>query len=72
MGSASGHHVYSPREIALAAGVAEDDVLAAVGYARELVPHGEAVQTRLQRVAQGMAFACLRHRTWAGVGLWTN
>ncbi len=44
MGSASGHHAYSPREIALAAGVAEDDVLAALGYARELVPHDEAVR----------------------------
>lgn len=36
--------LYSRREIALAAGVSEADVLAALGPAREFVPHDEAVQ----------------------------
>jgi protein TonB len=36
--------LYSPREIALAAGVSEADVLAVVGREREFVPHDEAVR----------------------------
>ena len=35
---------YSPLEIAQAAGVAEADVLAVLGYGRQLVPHAEAVR----------------------------
>src|SRR2546427_8400262 len=35
---------YSRREIALAAGVSEADVLAVLGPAREFVPHAEAVR----------------------------
>lgn len=55
MRSPSGHDLYSPREVALAAGVPEADVLAALG-ARGLVPHAEAVRLgrRLaQRVTAG-------------------
>ena len=48
MHSASAHDLYSPAEIAQAAGVPEEDVLAALGHARKLVPHGEAV--RLGRI----------------------
>ena len=44
MRSALAHDSYSPQEIAQAAGVPEADVLAAVGYGRELVPHGEAIR----------------------------
>ena len=44
MRSAFAHDVYSPLEIAQAAGVPEADVLAALGFARELVPHAEAVR----------------------------
>jgi periplasmic protein TonB len=36
--------LYTPREIALATGVPEADVLAALGPAREFVPHDEAVR----------------------------
>src|ERR1700737_1374396 len=36
--------LYSPREIALAAGVSEAEVLAVLGPAREFVPYDEAVQ----------------------------
>ena len=37
--------VYSPREIALAAGVAEEQVVTALGGSRHTyVPHGEAVR----------------------------
>ncbi len=50
MRSPSGHDLYSPREIALAAGVPEADVLAALG-ARGLVPHAEAVRLG-RRLAQ--------------------
>jgi protein TonB len=44
MRSASAHDLYSPREIAQAAGVPEAEVLAALGYARQLIPHAEAVR----------------------------
>ena len=44
MRSAFAHDSYSPLEIAQAAGVAEADVLAVLGYGRELVPHAEAVR----------------------------
>ena len=56
MRSASTHDLYSPREIAQAAGVPEADVLAALGHARELVPHAEAVRLGrmlVQRAAGG-------------------
>ena len=56
MGSASGHDRYSPREVALAAGVPEADVLAALGHARGLIPHDKAVQLGrllVQRAAGG-------------------
>jgi periplasmic protein TonB len=43
MRSVSAHDSYSPLEIAQAAGVPEADVLAALGDARGLVPHAEAV-----------------------------
>jgi periplasmic protein TonB len=52
--------LYSRREIALAAGVAEADVLALIGPAREFVPHDEAVRlgrllaaAAVQRLASG-------------------
>ena len=48
MRSASAHHHYSPSEIARAAGVPVADVVVALGPARELIPHGEAV--RLGRI----------------------
>ena len=48
MHPASADDLYSPGEIAQAAGVPEADVLAALGYARTLVPHAEAV--RLGRI----------------------
>ena len=44
MRSAFAHDSYTPLEIAQAAGVPEADVLAALGYSRELVPHAEAVR----------------------------
>ena len=44
MRSASAHDLYSPLEIAQAAGVPEADVLALLGHARGLVPHAEAVR----------------------------
>jgi protein TonB len=44
MRSASARDLYSPAEIARAAGVAEIDVRAALGGARQLVPHAEAVR----------------------------
>ncbi len=44
MHSASTHDLYSPIEIAQAAGVPEADVLALLGHARGLVPHAEAVR----------------------------
>ena len=44
MSSAFAHDSYSPLEIAQAAGVPEADVLIALGYARERVPHVEAVR----------------------------
>ena len=44
MRSAFAHDSYSPLEIAQAAGVPEADVLAALGYARDLVPRAEAVR----------------------------
>jgi protein TonB len=56
MRSASAHDLYSPREIAQAAGVPETDVRAALGHARELVPHAEAVRLGrmlVQRAAGG-------------------
>ena len=56
MRSAFAHDSYTPREIAQAAGVPEADVLVALGYARELVPHGEAVSIGRMLV---------RHRAWA-------
>ena len=48
MHPASADDLYSPGEIAQAAGVPEADVLAALGCARTLVPHAEAV--RLGRI----------------------
>src|SRR5258708_39844843 len=56
MYSASGHDLYTPREIALAAGVPEADVLAALDQTRNLIPHGEAVRlgrALAQRAAGG-------------------
>lgn len=44
MRSTSAHDLYSPLEIAQAAGVPEADVLAVLGHARGLVPHAEAVR----------------------------
>lgn len=44
MRSGFAHDSYSPREIALAAGVSEADVLAALGDARDRIPHDEAVR----------------------------
>jgi protein TonB len=44
MYSTSGHDTYSSREIALAAGVPEADVLAALDQARGFVPHADAVR----------------------------
>jgi TonB family protein len=44
MESGRAHDLYSPLEIAKAAGVAEVDVLIALGYARGLVPHAEALR----------------------------
>ena len=44
MRSAFAHDSYTPLEIAQAAQVAEADVLDALGYARDLVPHAEAVR----------------------------
>jgi periplasmic protein TonB len=44
MRSAPARDLYSPAEIARAAGVAEIDVRAALGGARQLVPHAEAVR----------------------------
>jgi len=44
MRPASAHDLYSPSEIARAAGVPEADVRAVLGHGRELVPHGEAVR----------------------------
>jgi len=51
MRSASVRDLYSPAEIARAAGVAEIDVRAALGGARQLVPHAEAVRIG-RRLAQ--------------------
>ncbi len=44
MHPASATELYSRREVALAAGVSEADVVALVGEAREFLPHDEAVQ----------------------------
>ncbi len=44
MSSASAQNLYSPREVAEAAGVPEKDVLAELGGAARLVAHGEAVR----------------------------
>lgn len=44
MHSGSAHNLYSPREIAQAAGVPEADILTAVGHGRKLIPHAEAVR----------------------------
>jgi periplasmic protein TonB len=44
MRSAFAHDSFSPAEIAQAAGVAEDEVVALAGYAREGIPHDEAVR----------------------------
>ena len=44
MRSAFAHDSYTPLEIAQAAHVPEADVLDALGYARDLVPHAEAVR----------------------------
>jgi protein TonB len=52
MRSPSGHDSYSPREIALAAGVPEADVLAALGHAPGLVPHADAVRVGRALVQQ--------------------
>jgi TonB family protein len=53
MRTTQSHDLYSPREIALAAGVPEADVLAALGGVRGFVGHAEAV--RLGRaLAQGV------------------
>jgi hypothetical protein len=55
MRSVSARELYSPAEIARAAGVAEIDVRAALGGARQLVPHAEAVRIgrRLVQRASG-------------------
>lgn len=59
MHSTPSHELYSPREIALAAGVPEADVLAALGNVHGLVPHADAV--RLGRVlAQSVAAGPVR------------
>ncbi len=60
MRSAPVRDLYSPAEIARAAGVAEIDVRAALGGARQLVPHAEAVRIGrrlVQRDAGGRASA---------------
>ena len=44
MRSSSAHVVYSPVEIARAAGVPEAEVTAVLGRGRELIPHDEAVR----------------------------
>lgn len=44
MRPASAHDLYSPAEIARAAGVSEADVVAALAYGRELISHAEAVR----------------------------
>ncbi len=44
MRSAFAHDLYSPLEIAQAAGVPETEVLAALGFVREPIPHAEAVR----------------------------
>src|SRR4051812_17790159 len=44
MRSASAQDSYTVREIALAAGVPDADVLAALGQSHALVPHDEAVE----------------------------
>lgn len=56
MNPTSGHDLYSPREIGLAAGVPEADVLAALGPTRGLVTHADAVRlgrALAQRAAAG-------------------
>jgi protein TonB len=53
------HDLYSPREIALAAGVPEADVIAAMsGDARQLVTHADAVRLGRALVARASAAAC--------------
>src|SRR6185503_14669130 len=52
------HDLYSPREIALAAGVPEADVIAALGGdARRLVGHGDAVRLGRALVARAASSA---------------
>jgi TonB family protein len=50
------HDLYSPREIALAAGVPEADVIAALGPVRDFVAHAEAV-----RIGRALAQRVDRH-----------
>src|SRR3954447_19848041 len=56
MRSASAQDSYTVREIALAAGVPDADVLAALGYSRALVPHAEAVQLGRMLVQRARTF----------------
>src|SRR6266550_3700962 len=51
------HDLYSPREIALAAGVPEADVIAVIGDARGLVAHADAVRLGRALVARASAAA---------------
>src|ERR1700704_2005869 len=51
------HNLYSPREIAIAAGVPEADVVAAMAHVRGLVAHAEAVRLGRALVARASAVA---------------
>src|SRR5476651_375915 len=73
MRPASAHDLYSPAEIARAAGVSEADVVAALGYGRELISHAEAVRLGrmlVQRTSRcGSGQAPRRGSGQAGSGL---
>jgi len=56
------HDLYSPREIALAAGVPEADVVAALGAVRDFVSHADAVE-----VGRALAYRGVRH-AWTAAG----
>ena len=55
MGSPTSYDLYSPGEIALAAGVPEADVLAALGGVRRFVGHADAVRLGRQLVRAAAA-----------------
>ena len=62
MGSPTPYELYSPREIALAAGVPEADVVAALGGVRRFVGHADAVRLGRQLVRAAAAAAAGRRR----------